>query len=344
MSGEGAPVGKSGGTSETVLHGGGVVAEVEAKKNGAAAANRPDQLVGARVKSASNRPAPGAVPAPPGEEAGKMTPVPAPGHAKGASLEPVLAAGLARERRYVSLLADPELRPDVGYTVATPSRAEVDHGRTNCSTFVEAVLRDAGYDVDAELTVGGASVSVHDLINIRAESATQSDGQRLRAVVPEVLAAGKDAARTLAELVAARDPRTQGVAWALVESRQGTAVTRMAELRPGDAVQTWKLVRNEQGELVRARGHSTFVRRVHAVDLDTGKAVILDETTPATSRRLQVTAVELFGSHFPDGSKADASGFRPGRSVYTKPAVSLDAEFDPWYAVRPARSPWTAPS
>jgi hypothetical protein len=260
------------------------------------------------------------------------------------ALDPVLAAALARERRYLSLLADPVARKNVGYSLTTPSRADIEAGRTNCSTFVEAVLRDAGYDVDRELTIGALSVAVHDAINIRAESTRLTDGQILRPVVPEVLSAGERAGRVLAELVAAGDPRTQGVALALVASSQGAGINAVDALRPGDTVQTWKLGRDEHGEPVRARGHATFVRRVHAVDLESGEPIILDERSAVAVRRLRVTGVELLGSHFPETGEPDVSGFRAGRSVYTKAPLSLEAELDRWYAVRPSRSLWTAMS
>jgi hypothetical protein len=256
------------------------------------------------------------------------------------ALDPLLGAALAREQHYLRLLADPATCGSVGYAACTPTRAEVDAGRSNCTTFIEAVLRDAGYDVDGPLALGALAVSIHDAVNIRAESGQLADGQRVRPVLPELLAPDADRGRLLATLVGDGDPRTRGVALALVASGQGAAVVGMDALRPGDVVQTWVLRRDAQGSLVGARGHATLVRRVRAVKQRSGETVLLDEATPAAALELSVGGVELLGSHLPEGSAPDAAGFRPGRSVFTRAPVVLDAEFARWYAVRPSKSPW----
>ncbi len=248
----------------------------------------------------------------------------------------VLASGLQLEQQIDKLPARGTDGTPKGYHHKTPTKQEQANGAYNCTAYVTEVLKQAGYDVDTLVTVGGVTAPVSDFINIRAEAAAPehlADGEAFVIVVPE-LVGNSHAAADLQNLVRSEDPRTKGVVEALVASEQGTEITNKNDLRPGDIIQGWRSDNRS--------GHATIVHRVHH------RAGVLDEATAPSALSIQVTRVELLGAHYPidENGKAipkDANGVREGDSVYTKPATNL-SEYPTWYAVRANGNGWPAPS
>jgi hypothetical protein len=108
-------------------------------------------------------------------------------------------------------------------------------GRYDCSTFVEAVLKKAGFRLD-----GRTANQINNVLS-RSES-----GQ-------------------LADLVRRGDPKIQGAVSALVDSAQGDRVPAFNDLKPGDIIQMWKNLGTEPD------GHTGFVKSVSPAS----KSVIL---------------------------------------------------------------------
>lgn len=107
-----------------------------------------------------------------------------------------------------------------------PTPAERATGKYDCTTFVEAVLDQAGYVLN----------------------------RSQRAMINIVLS--KDDALRLRQLVESKDVKIQGVVNALIASHQGTAVTGLSSLQPGDIVQMWLLTAPG------ANGHVAVVKAV----------------------------------------------------------------------------------
>lgn len=183
-----------------------------------------------------------------------------------------------------------------------PSPSEQAQGHYDCTTFVAAVLREAGYNL-AQPIENQLKIDVPTIL------------PELQAL-PEAQHPAK-----LKQLVDGYDPRTQGVVFALKKSGQGGSIFQRDALRPGDFLQTWLRV---QGHV---QGHCTQVHRVYA--RLNGKSVILDEHSVPNHQSYQVQQVALHGAHFDDAA---------GISVRTKEAETLDAYL--WYGVRPIGSMW----
>jgi cell wall-associated NlpC family hydrolase len=85
--------------------------------------------------------------------------------------------------------------------------SDAENGTYNCTTFVQAALEEAGFDITPAVS---KRIQMSDLGGMN-----------------------------LFSLVRAGDPRIKGVVSALVDSGQGTDVTDQS-LRPGDVVQMWR--------------------------------------------------------------------------------------------------------
>ena len=117
----------------------------------------------------------------------------------------------------------------------SPTAADREAGRYDCTTFVEELLKQAGFRTGGDI------------------------GRRINIVMT-----GPDTAR-LKQLVVAKDAKIKGVVEALVSSGQGGEVTGMSSLQPGDVLQLWRIQDERPG------GHTGIVKSVDA----TRKEVVL---------------------------------------------------------------------
>lgn len=207
--------------------------------------------------------------------------------------------------------------PDSGLQERMAAR-EAD-GQLDCDTFVVHVLEEAGYDLDAVITVEGKETTVRRFVMIHAETIMREEFQ-IPAGAQESPLSSAERLSVLKSLLDSGDERMGGVATALVASGQGSAITSKDDLRPGDLLQYW-YSRGRDG----AAGHAVVVHKVRT------SAGVLDEKSAPTSEALSVRGVGLLSAHYKAANKSD---------VFTKDFVDPDREYLKWFAVRPSGSQW----
>jgi hypothetical protein len=250
----------------------------------------------------------------------------------------VLEEAVALEQEVEEMpTVDPVNGTEKGYHHATPTPSEQAAGAYNCTVYLAAVLKRAGYDLRQEITVGGVTAPIEDFINIRNEVASAEqleEGDAFVIVFPDLQAGDT----TLAQLVRDEDPRIQGVASALSIAGLGAPVEHVDELRPGDMIQTW----NEPSS-----GHSTLIHSVEGMGPNGRQTLGPD----SEARELELTnvTVDQLGAHYPR-SATDPTKFeprqrqhpddqRPGDTVHIHEDVNLN-DYDHWFGVRPTTSKW----
>lgn len=225
----------------------------------------------------------------------------------------VLAIAL---RRRDELAPGAAARPSGGYHF-DPTDAEQAQGLYDCTTFIAAILEDAGFDMDRSVRVAGVPATVRELVMIEVV----------------LFGPGYRGARDLEIRVGEDDPRVMGVVAALVASAQGAQIRALDDLRPGDLVQTWRRYTRRGTSVL--QGHVTVVHTVEAQE-PSGAAKSLDERSPPGPGPLLVHGVGLLGAHLPTATEP--------ASVHTRPADDLRrldrSRRERWYAVRPFSSRW----
>lgn len=192
-------------------------------------------------------------------------------------------------------------------------------GKFDCDTFVVHVLEEAGYDLDAVITVEGQETTVRRFVMIHAETIMRDEFQ-IPAGSQDSPLSKSDRLAVLKGLLDSGDERMGGVATALVASGQGHSITNKNELRPGDLLQYW-YKRGRDG----AAGHAVVVHKVRT------RGGILDEKSSPTAEPMSVRGVGLLSAHYKAPNKSD---------VFTKGFVDPDREYLKWFAVRPSGSKW----
>lgn len=118
----------------------------------------------------------------------------------------------------------------------SPAPADRAAGKYDCTTFVQAVLKEAGYSV---------SGATGNKINISPAPAN------------------------LAESVRKRQAQIKGVVHALLDSSQGTELSALSEAKPGDIIQMWRIIPGSAKDKKpvsqeAARGHTGVIKSVDA--------------------------------------------------------------------------------
>ncbi|MEL6349717.1 MAG: hypothetical protein AAFV53_41820, partial [Myxococcota bacterium] len=144
--------------------------------------------------------------------------------------------------------------------------------RENCCIYVLHTLEEAGYDLDAQVEVGGSLVTVRRLVLIHAKT---------------LLTDNRDGLSDVAQDPTHRyHPVLKGVVTALTRSNQGEEIDSVHAIRPGDLMQWWAA--NDQG-------HTVIVHQVR-----TSAGVLnsaSDANDPMLRTGLKVDAVSVLGSH-----------------------------------------------